>query len=213
MNFLNSWLQGIVLAVIIATIIEMIMPNGNNKKYIKVVLGVYIVFNIISPVVNKFANSNFKISSIMNINKYMKEVELNNIKTDNININSVNDENIRQIYISNLKEDMKAKLKEKGYLIYKIEIKVDNSSNYNIEKIDIYLKNEDNETVKNSNESSKIEKVEEIRKVKVQIKEENSNGENEIINNSSNVKEKDKNEIKKYISNIYEVDEKKIDIY
>ena len=35
MNFLNSWLQGIVVAVIIATILELILPKGNTKKYIK----------------------------------------------------------------------------------------------------------------------------------------------------------------------------------
>lgn len=38
MNFLNTWLQGIIVAVIIATIIEMILPSGNSKKYIKMVL-------------------------------------------------------------------------------------------------------------------------------------------------------------------------------
>ena len=40
MEFLNTWLQGIIVAVVIASIIQMILPNGNNKKYIKVVLGV-----------------------------------------------------------------------------------------------------------------------------------------------------------------------------
>ena len=34
MEFLNNWLQGIVVAVVIASIIQMILPNGNNKKYI-----------------------------------------------------------------------------------------------------------------------------------------------------------------------------------
>ena len=34
-KFINSWAQGIILAVIIATIIEIILPEGNNKKYVK----------------------------------------------------------------------------------------------------------------------------------------------------------------------------------
>ena len=67
MEFLNNWLQGIVVAVVIASIIQMILPNGNNKKYIKVVLGIYVVFQIITPVVNKFFNSNFEISSLIDI--------------------------------------------------------------------------------------------------------------------------------------------------
>jgi len=35
MEFITSWVQGIIIAVIIGTIIEMLLPNGNSKKYIK----------------------------------------------------------------------------------------------------------------------------------------------------------------------------------
>lgn len=38
MGWISSWAEQIVVAVIIATIIEMILPNGNNKKYIKAVI-------------------------------------------------------------------------------------------------------------------------------------------------------------------------------
>ena len=40
MEFISSWVQGIIVAVVIATIIEMILPEGNSKKYIKIVIGV-----------------------------------------------------------------------------------------------------------------------------------------------------------------------------
>ena len=51
-NFISSWAEQIILAVVIATIIELILPNNKNKKYIQMVIGVYILFNIISPIVN-----------------------------------------------------------------------------------------------------------------------------------------------------------------
>lgn len=38
MEWFSSWAQGIVVAVIIGTIIEMILPEGSSKKYIKVVV-------------------------------------------------------------------------------------------------------------------------------------------------------------------------------
>ena len=50
-NFLSSWAEQVVLAVIIATIIELILPNSKNKKYVQMVIGVYVLFNIISPVI------------------------------------------------------------------------------------------------------------------------------------------------------------------
>ena len=49
-SWFNSWAQGIILAVIIVTILEMIVPEGKNKKYIKIVMGVYITFTMISPI-------------------------------------------------------------------------------------------------------------------------------------------------------------------
>ena len=49
-NFLSSWAEQIVLAVIIATLFELILPKNKNKKYIQMVIGVYVLFNIISPI-------------------------------------------------------------------------------------------------------------------------------------------------------------------
>ena len=51
-SFLKRWTSEIVVAVIIVSIFELILPNGNLKKYIKVVLGIYIVFCMISPFVD-----------------------------------------------------------------------------------------------------------------------------------------------------------------
>lgn len=48
---ISSWAEQIIIAVIIATILEMVLPNGNSKKYIKTVIGVYILYTIISPVI------------------------------------------------------------------------------------------------------------------------------------------------------------------
>ncbi len=31
-SFISSWTQGIIVSVIIASIIEMILPDGNSKK-------------------------------------------------------------------------------------------------------------------------------------------------------------------------------------
>ena len=98
MEFLNSWLQGIIIAVIITTIIEMILPKGNTKKYVKVVLGIYVVFNIMTPVVNKFFDSNFELSSIINIEDYMRKMESYEVSSKDIN--ESNEDNIKQVYIN-----------------------------------------------------------------------------------------------------------------
>ena len=68
---IGDWVQTIIVAVAVATIIEMILPNGNSKKYIKMVLGIFIVFNIVSPLISKITGTNLKISEIVNLEKYI----------------------------------------------------------------------------------------------------------------------------------------------
>ena len=50
---ISAWAQGIIIAVIVGSIIQMLLPENKNKKYIKVVIGIYILFSILSPIVGK----------------------------------------------------------------------------------------------------------------------------------------------------------------
>ncbi len=204
MSFLNSWLQGIMIAVIVSTIIEMILPNSNSKKYIKVVLGVYVVFNIITPVVNQFFHSDFELSSILNMEEYTKKMET--YQVDSKNIDKLNENNIKEIYISNLKKDMKTKLQEKGYNAKKIQIEIENDNTYKINSINLYIEKQEE-----NNEESKITNKIEIEKVEIQIGE-NTQKENIESNQEVQITEKEKKEIKQYIANVYEVNENQINI-
>ena len=70
-EFLSKWIEGIAIAVIIASIFEMILPNGNIKKNVKVILGIYIVFSIISP----FSESKVKVMLMRTRNKLKERLE------------------------------------------------------------------------------------------------------------------------------------------
>ena len=51
-GIIRNWCEGIIIAIIISVIIELLVPEGNNKKYVKVVIGIYIIFVIINPLLN-----------------------------------------------------------------------------------------------------------------------------------------------------------------
>ena len=72
-EFLSSWAQGIIVAVIIATLIEMILPNSSSKKYVKVVIGMYILFTIVSPIIKKLGGKDINLNTI-NIEKYEQQI-------------------------------------------------------------------------------------------------------------------------------------------
>lgn len=124
-KFMKSWCEGIIVAIVISIIIEMILPEGNNKKYVKVILGIYIVFVVLNPMLSKL-NNDFKIENFLN--------------TENsIEVSSSVDDNIKAVYIKGIEENLKSEILENfGYEISNIEIKVD-SDYENIEKIRVIL--------------------------------------------------------------------------
>ena len=223
MEFLNTWLQGIIVAVVIASIIQMILPNGNNKKYIKVVLGVYVVFQIITPVINKFFNSDFEVSSLIDIDKYTKKMEIYEVSSKNIDINKTNEDSIKQIYITNLKKDIKTKLEDKDYLIKDVEVQVENNENYDIKSLTIYVKGKnDNKEENNKEKTENNIHINEIEKIEINVSKNNeinknsfNNSENEEASQTkeNNISNEEKNKIKKYLTSVYEISEKQITIY
>ena len=208
MNFLNSWLQGIIVAVMIATIIQMIMPEGNNKKYIKTVLGVFLLFNIITPIANQFFTNSFELSSVIDTDKYIEKIEAYEVDSSNINIDKANEKNIMEIYISNLKNDIKAKLTEKNYEVNKIDVEIVNKDNYEVNSLSINL-NKRKEQVDKEEKQNKVT-INEIEKVEIQISKQKQE---EQEKQSNNLTEKEKKEVKQYLSSTYEIKQDNIDIY
>lgn len=141
-NFLSKWIEQITISVIIVSIFELILPNGNLKKYIKVVLGVYIIFCVISPFVN--SSILYDIGNI-DFEKYTGNVT----NTTNVNQESM-DLRIQNLYIEEMKKDISKKVKENGYIVSKCEIDAElnsSSKNSGIHNINLVLNKENIEKV------------------------------------------------------------------
>ena len=52
MLFFKSWCENIIIGVVVSMIIEMICPE-RFLKYIKIVVGIYILYLIIAPIIDK----------------------------------------------------------------------------------------------------------------------------------------------------------------
>ena len=204
MNFLNTWLQGIIVCVIIATIIELILPSGSTKKYIKVVLGMFIVFNIITPVINKITKNNFEISSIINMDEYSKKMKTYETSSQNQVSSNANEQTIKQIYISKLEKDIKNKLKEKNYTVSKIKIEINENEEYSIKQINLLVQKDEEETEEKQANAIEIENIETIN---IQVNE-------NIIpeQKEENISVNEISKIKQYLASEYQINEKQINI-
>ncbi len=223
MDWISDWAGGIIVAVIIGTIIEMILPEGNSKKYIKVVIGVYVLFTIVSPIITKFTGKNIEVSDILELDKYIEEAE-ESVKVQNT-IQNNNQSSIMNMYASGIKDDMKAKIKAKGYIVNSIDIGVADDESYIIQYISLEV--EKNEDSKNTNEETEnnskennigniVEPIESIEKVDININNESSNTIKEDNENDDSKKNKlsysEKKDLKEYLSSVYEVSEDDITI-
>lgn len=198
LEWFKSWATGIVIAVIIATIIEMILPNSTSKKYIKIIIGIFIVYTIINPVIGSFKGED--LNNYIKVENYIKSSS-NALQTNEVSDNAQS--SIKKIYAQNLQNDLKTKLKEKGYISNNINISISNDDKYNIERIDIKV----DEKVTNSNQDEKQVKtiVDNIKAIKIKVKKDDSQ-------NNAIITENDKNEIKEYIKQIYQIDLNNINV-
>lgn len=156
-SLINSWAQGIILAVIIASIIEIILPEGNNKKYVKTIIGIYIMFVIVQPLITNISNKK------INFNTIIKDTtnKMNEYKTEDLAIET--NEYIEDTYKDKLKEDISDKLKEKGYSTNSINLKIEteNEEKYGeIKNINMQIVKNENEEVNNQNTINEIKSVE-----------------------------------------------------
>ena len=205
----------------------MILPEGNSKKYIKVVIGIYVLFTIVSPVITKISGKEIQVSDILDLDEYIEEAKTASETQNQMELQ--NEDNILSIYVSGIKEDMKAKIEAKGYVVNNIDIKVANDGSYTIQSIALDVENTDtssSESLNQKDEENLVGNVEGINKIDISISinstennsTENNSSENSNIENNSSSSEKNslsitqKQELKDYISSVYEVDKNNITI-
>lgn len=214
-NFLSSWVKNLSLAIIVVSILEMLLPNNKTKKYVKMVMGLYILFSIISPFIknsDKFNLENIDVSSYIN-----EELETSNVE---VNQESM-DKRLKEIYVEELENDITKKLKEKGYTIEycKVDANISQKDNDSgIKKITLKL---DKKEVTKTDESSKnnenttetienkiVSEIQKIQKVEVKVGN-NINGdntkENDTDNESSKITKTDIESVKDFLISEYGV--------
>ena len=219
----------------------MILPEGNSKKYIKVVIGIYVLFTIVSPIITKISGKEIQVSDIIDLDEYIEEAKTASETQNQMEIQ--NEDNILDIYVSGIKEDMKAKIEAKGYVVNNINISVAKDGSYEIQSVVLNVEKKTSystentktkstekqfDNVENVEDVENVESIEAVNKVDINISmnstenRNNTNSKSSIENTtettSSNNNELNdlsimqKQELKEYISSVYEIKENNITI-
>ena len=212
-NFLSSWVKNLSLALIVVAILEMLLPNNKTKKYIKMVMGLYILFSIIAPFVNNSNVFNFDIEDMYA--DYSKETPS---IADEVSQTSM-DDRLNQLYKEQLESDITKKIEEKGYDVRKCKVDVHISeSDTGIESITLEIDGKNSEKTNESGKSSEtnmtenmnnsiedkiVKEIQRIQKVEIDVSKSD-----DAENDNSNITKTDVKIIKDFLTKEYGVSEK-----
>jgi stage III sporulation protein AF len=204
-NFLSSWVKNLSLALIIVSILEMILPNNKTKKYVRTVMGLYILFSIISPFIENSSKINL---NNIDLDSYTENTKTASSKVEEVDQTSM-DNRINEIYKEELQKDITQKIEEKGYKVETCKVVAYISEkNSEIEKITIKINGKineenDNDVKNNTIENKIVTEIQKIQKVNIGVGENKENKEEE-----TNITKTDIKIIKDFLIKEYGVSEK-----
>ena len=201
-EFISNWAKNIGFTIVIVSMLEMILPNNNTKKYIRIVMGTYVLFCMISP----FIKNN------INMDDFNFENYVQTSSTSEINQESMN-RRIEQLYIEELEKDITKKVQEKGYIVNKSKVEATITNNIDTTKIDkVILNVEVDENVKQRDniEDKVVSQIQKIKEVNTTINRDEND--NTSKNKKNKLTQTEKKELIKFLKDEYEVNEKCLEI-
>ncbi len=208
-EFLSSWAKGLGLAIIVISILEMLLPNNKTKKYVRMVFGIYIIFNILSPFIN---NKDILDVSSYDLNEYIGDYTTNQTNEEQTSVNS----RIEEIYIEELEKDITKKIEDSGYQVTTCNVYAtlssQNEENYieeivlTVEKNEQQENTEENEQQEETIEDKLVEEIQKIKPVNTTVGKINKI-DKEQDDSKQNISNSDIQKIKKFLKEEYGVEE------
>ena len=160
MSFLTDWITNIIIFVLLATVIDMLLPSSNMQKYAKIVTGLLLITIILTPL--------FKLMS-SDFDEVMDSIDLNGTSKNNSveNVIEMKKKEIQASQHAYILEQMAVQMKqqaekemmdEHGKVIEKVTVKADDLENVpdSITEVSVMLKDKEIEN------DSTIETVQDV---------------------------------------------------
>lgn len=171
MEWLKEWLQNIIVIVLLATFADLLLPNSNLQKYSKMVLGLLIVFTILTPILTVF--DQFDMNQI--IQEFGNEFDdpSSNSKREMESFQSDMQQNMQNKMITQVEQMMNEQLQEMVNNQYNVDIKdlrLETSfseGNWKISKIEVTV--QQREETEAAEEEQTEEEVENIKVVSITL--------------------------------------------
>ncbi|MCM3571827.1 MULTISPECIES: stage III sporulation protein AF [Mesobacillus] len=151
MDFLKEWITNIIIFILLATVLDMLLPNSSFQKYTKIVTGLILIAIILSPVLKLFT-SDFEtaIASMGQFSSFEDEKIKNSIEFQKKEIQASQHAYILETMAVQLKTAAEEELMEQqGMEIANIELEVNDQDQRpfpeNLEYVIVHLKKAEDE--------------------------------------------------------------------
>jgi len=169
MDFIKEWITNIILFVLLATVIDMLLPNSSMQKYTKMVTGLLLIAVILTPVL-KLVSQDFEeaIASVPVFEASEEKNMENSIELKKKEIQALNHAYILEEMAVQVKKDVEEELMDKYQLeITKIEFVTDEYDQRafpdNLDKVMV--------AVKQKEENQAADAVEVVKQVEINAQE------------------------------------------
>jgi stage III sporulation protein AF len=156
MSYLTEWITSIILFILLATVVEMLLPNSSMQKYTKLVIGLLLIVVILTPILKLLSTDMDELFAKMTTHSSYTSKE----NTENlIEMKKKEIQASHAAYILNkaavlMKEDVEEELRESyGVTVKDLRVVVKNEDQLtelpieeNIESVVILLEQEEDET-------------------------------------------------------------------
>ncbi|RBP02597.1 stage III sporulation protein AF [Rossellomorea aquimaris] len=168
MSFLTDWITNIIIFVLLATVIDMLLPSSNMQKYAKIVTGLLLITIILTPL--------FKLMST-DFDTVMKSIDINGDSRNNSveNLIEMKKKEIQASQRAYILEQMAVQMKqqaekemmvEHGKVIEKVVVKADDLENVpdSITEVTVVVKDKQENTTIETVQNVEIDTGAEPRK-------------------------------------------------
>lgn len=136
MEYIIDWVKNIIIIVLITTFMGLFLPDSDLRKYVRVVMGLFIISIFISPL-SLILNGEIELNNkIMLPNKM--ELKWKEIKAEGEEIQNNNNQLIEEYYAEKINKKIK-ELLDIEFSDHKSRIFTTLENKYRIKRIDIYI--------------------------------------------------------------------------
>lgn len=216
--YLTDWLRKLILLVLLAAIVDLILPNTNMQRYARMVIGLLIILTMLTPILSIFnldrLGQTISLNSIMlQSNKDVKE-DFSDIEKKANQLRKIRQEEIIEQFASNFQREIALEI-ERNYQTkadVKVQLLLNKDSEAKIDKIMVYLLGRVHKKDNKDNPYNPSETIESIPAIEIKIGEENEN-EDEADPDHYEAMSDSSNEIHGFLTSNYHLSDNQVEIH